>query len=76
MPYREYLDLSFVYYAGFYAGEQKEFAVIQIRKEHMQYWGVDEDRLYKEAIKNMDDEADFNSMENIINQLGKNTLFE
>lgn len=69
VPHRKYLDLSFVYYAGIHIGSEGRAAVIQIQKEHMEHWGVNEDELYKEAMKNMDREADFNSMENIISKL-------
>lgn len=69
VPYREYLDLSLVYYAGIQTGKENSPAAVQIRKGHMEYWGVDEETLYREAMKNMDHEADFNSMGNVISQL-------
>lgn len=69
VPHREYLDLSLVYYAGLHMGSRGESAVIQIQTEHMEHWGVNEDELYREAMKNMNCEADFNSMDNIIGKL-------
>lgn len=76
VPHREYLDLSLVYYAGMHMGSEREFAVIQIQKKHMEYWGVNEDELYREAMQNMDSDVDFNSMGNVIGQhLGAGNSF-
>lgn len=69
VPHRGYLDLSIVYYAGLHTGKGEEFGVVQVQKEHMELWGVDEDALYASAMKNMEGESCFDSIENIIRRL-------
>lgn len=51
LPYRNYLDLSLVYYVRI-KGEAEDGA-IQIHREHMEHWGVDEETLYRQAWKNL-----------------------
>ncbi len=51
IPHREYLDLAIVYY---YLVDMKEFsnATILIYNKHLEYWGVDEEELYRQACHN------------------------
>ncbi len=69
VPHREYLDLSIVYYARLNGGDEKNFGVIQIQKEHMGHWGVKEEDLYAKAMKNIEGDSEFDSIGNIISRL-------
>ena len=58
IPYRNYLDLSVVYYARIKGKSGEEAGIIQIRREHMEQWGVDEETLNRQAWKNLRDTND------------------
>lgn len=72
MPHREILDLSIVYYIQIHMSD-KTAGIIQIMNEHMAYWEIDEDCLYREAMSNMkhNQEAEVQSMdETLADMLG------
>ena len=53
VPNRAYLDLSIVYDVQVAEAEGKYYAM-QIHREHLLTWGVDESVLYSQFVKNMD----------------------
>ncbi len=52
IPHREILDLSLVFYL-IVDMEEKSTATILIRKEHLELWGVDEEKLFAYACENV-----------------------
>lgn len=52
IPHREFLDLSLTYMLEV-AGPGKHIGHIQVSKEHLEYWGVDEQSLYEATIRDM-----------------------
>lgn len=66
VPHREFLDLSLVYYIEVHTDGAGAFGTVQVRNEHMGYWGVDEGMLYQEAWERINaEEAYFCSMADI-----------
>lgn len=51
IPYIVYLDFAVVFYV-LLSQKESESAMIMITNEHIQYWGVDKEELYEDALKN------------------------
>lgn len=68
VPNREYLDLSLVYYVRVAETVMGEYYAIQIHNEHLLFWGVDENTLCRELVKNMSsaDDVAFENMSDIL----------
>lgn len=68
VPNREYLDLSLVYYVRIAETAMGEYYAIQIHNEHLLFWGVDENTLCRELVKNMSnaDDVAFENMSDIL----------
>ena len=53
LPHRKFLDLSLTYLLEV-PGPGKSTGHIRVSREHLEYWSVDEQRLYEDAIQNME----------------------
>ena len=70
VPHRMFMDLAVVYYV-----KVKEFmgggaGTILASNQHLQIWGVDENRMYETALSNMEDEgASIQGMDEILGDM-------
>lgn len=55
VPHRDILDLSLIYTVEVKPDISGDIGTITVRNEHMKMWGVDEQTLYEEIMKNMDE---------------------
>lgn len=51
VPHRNFLDLAVIYVV--FVGEKNSYGSITVKNEYMKAWGVSEEELYTEAMKNM-----------------------
>lgn len=58
LVHRQRLDLSLVYYIRVEGIGDGETGTVQIRREYLEQWGVDEETLYRQAWKNLQDAGD------------------
>lgn len=52
LPHRDFLDLSLIYLLEV-PGPRKSIGYVRVSREHLEYWGVDEQCLYEAAIRNI-----------------------
>lgn len=70
VPHRNFLDLSIVYYAALDCSDRIGAASILIHNHHLGYWDdVSETELYMQAMDNMKDEWECNSITDIVNSM-------
>lgn len=55
VPHREFLDLSLIYVVELKWDEQNAVSSIRISNDHMNYWGVTEEELYRQVKRNMNE---------------------
>ena len=67
VPHREILDLSLIYSVEL-SGDFDGVGTIIVRNEHMKLWDVDEQTLYEEVLKNMEeyDEGSLRTMKDVL----------
>ena len=75
LPHREFLDLSLTYLLEV-PGPGKNTGHIRVSREHLEYWGVDEQRLYEDATQNMikPGKAVLESIGNVLKQMLKTDI--
>lgn len=52
LPHRDFLDLSLIYLLEM-PGPRKSIGYVRVSREHLEYWGVDEQCLYEAVIRNI-----------------------
>lgn len=55
VPHREFLDLSLIYVVELKWDEQNAVSSIRISNDHMNYWGVTEEEIYRQVKRNMNE---------------------
>lgn len=70
LPHRKFLDLAVVYYAQVRISGGT-MGNIQIKNEHMGFWGVDEETLYRAAMSNRKErpETEMKSMDEMLEEM-------
>lgn len=51
VPHRRYLDFAIIFYCLLYADKQNQASIL-IYRQHLEFWGIDEDELYFVATQN------------------------